>query len=160
MIKLENTAFMWRVRSLSIQRETWRRLDSCEWPLEPKNPDLGSAKPLLGLPRWLRGKESAWNAGDTRDVGLISGSGRSPGGGNGNPFQYSCLENPMDRGAWQRVGHNWINLAHTHSWEKGHLPRCTHTLYTHSLTNGFQGFRSLWFPSLMSQDRATQSVVP
>ena len=37
--------------------------------------------------------------GDTRDVGLIPGSGRSPGEGNGNPLQYSCLENPMDRGA-------------------------------------------------------------
>ena len=41
------------------------------------------------------------NAGDTRDTGLIPGLGRSPGGGHGNPFQYSCLENPMDRGAWQ-----------------------------------------------------------
>ena len=41
------------------------------------------------------------NSGDTRDMGSIPGSGRSPGGRNGNPFQYSCLENPMDRGAWQ-----------------------------------------------------------
>ena len=41
------------------------------------------------------------NAGDIRDVGLIPGSGRSPGGGHGNPLQYSCLENPMDRGAGQ-----------------------------------------------------------
>ena len=41
------------------------------------------------------------NAGDRRDVGWIPGSGRSPGGGRGNPLQYSCLENPMDRGAWQ-----------------------------------------------------------
>ena len=40
------------------------------------------------------------NAGDIRDAGLITGSGRSPGGGHGNPLQYSCLENPMDRGAW------------------------------------------------------------
>ena len=40
------------------------------------------------------------NAGDTRDAGLIPGLGRSPGVRNGNPFQYSCLENPMDRGAW------------------------------------------------------------
>ena len=37
---------------------------------------------------------------DVTDVGLIPGSGRSPGGGHGNPFQYSCLENPIDRGAW------------------------------------------------------------
>ena len=39
------------------------------------------------------------NAGDAKDVGSIPGSGRSPGGGNGNPLQYSCLENSMDRGA-------------------------------------------------------------
>ena len=41
------------------------------------------------------------NAGDTRDEGSIPGSGRSPGVGNGNPLQYSCWENPMDRGAWR-----------------------------------------------------------
>ena len=41
------------------------------------------------------------NAGDTRDMDSIPGSGRSPGVGNGNPFQYSCLGNPMDRGAWR-----------------------------------------------------------
>ena len=40
------------------------------------------------------------NAGDVRDVGSIPGSGRSPGGGHGNPLRYSCLGNPMDRGAW------------------------------------------------------------
>ena len=40
------------------------------------------------------------NAGDLRDMGLIPGSGRSPGGEKGNPLQYSCLENSMDRGAW------------------------------------------------------------
>ena len=44
-------------------------------------------------------KEFACNAEDKRDVGSIPGSGRSPGGGHGNPFQYSCRENPMDRGA-------------------------------------------------------------
>ena len=45
-------------------------------------------------------KEPACNAGDTGDVGSVPGLGRSPGGGNGNLVQYSCLENPMDRGAW------------------------------------------------------------
>ena len=45
------------------------------------------------------------NAGDTQDVGLIPGLGRSSGGGNGRPLQYSCLENPMDRGAWQATVH-------------------------------------------------------
>ena len=41
------------------------------------------------------------NAADVGDTGFIPGSGRSPGGGNGTPLQHSCLENPMDRGAWQ-----------------------------------------------------------
>ena len=45
------------------------------------------------------------DAGDVRDPGLIPGSGRSPGGGQGNQLQYSCLENPMDRGAWQAAVH-------------------------------------------------------
>ena len=45
------------------------------------------------------------NAGDARDVGLMPGSGRSPGVGNGNPFQYSCLENLMDRRAWKVTVH-------------------------------------------------------
>ena len=44
-------------------------------------------------------------AGDVRDVGLIPGSGRSPGEGHGKPLQYSCLENPMDRGAWWTTVH-------------------------------------------------------
>ena len=63
------------------------------------------------------------NAGDTRDMGSLPGSGVSPGGGNGNPLQYSCLENSMDRGAWQamvqgslRFGHNLSGLAHTHGF--------------------------------------------
>ena len=43
------------------------------------------------------------NAGDARDESLIPGLGRSPGGGNGNLLQYSCLENSMDRGAWQAI---------------------------------------------------------
>ena len=47
------------------------------------------------------GKESACSPGDTGYMGSIPGSGRSPGGGHGRPLQYSCLENPMDRGAWQ-----------------------------------------------------------
>ena len=53
-----------------------------------------------GLPRWFSGKETACQCRRCRDVGLVPGWGRSPGIGNGNPFQYSCLENHMDRGAW------------------------------------------------------------
>ena len=54
------------------------------------------------------------NAGDVRDSGLIPGSGRSPGEAHGHPLQYSCLENPMDRGAWRtmvhRVRKSWTQL--------------------------------------------------
>ena len=50
-------------------------------------------------------KDPPANAGDARDAGLIPRSGRSPGGGNDNPLQYSCLENPMDRVAWQSIVH-------------------------------------------------------
>ena len=49
------------------------------------------------------------NAGDTRDAGSIPGLGRSLGGGHSNPVQYSCLENPMDRGAWQATVHRVAN---------------------------------------------------
>ena len=50
-------------------------------------------------------KESACNAGDAGDVGSVLGLGRSPGGGHGNPLQYPCQENPMDRGAWWATVH-------------------------------------------------------
>ena len=52
---------------------------------------------LKNFPGGSDGKSSAYNV---RDPGSIPGSGRSPGGGNGNPLQYACLENPMDGGAW------------------------------------------------------------
>ena len=59
-------------------------------------------------------KNLSTNAGDIGDVGSIPGLGRSRGGGHGNPLQYSCLENPMDRGAWQatvhRVAKSWTRL--------------------------------------------------
>ena len=50
-------------------------------------------------------KNPSAHEGDVRDADLIPGSGRSPGGGHGNPLQYSCLENPMDRGAWRATVH-------------------------------------------------------
>ena len=56
----------------------------------------------LGSPGGSDGKESACNA---RDPGFTSGLGRSPGEGNGTPLQHSCLENPMDRGAWRAAVH-------------------------------------------------------
>ena len=69
---------------------------------------------LLGFPGGSDSKESACNAGD---LGSTPGLGRSPGGEHGNPVQYSCLENSMDREAWRvtvhvvtksQVGHNWV----------------------------------------------------
>ena len=61
---------------------------------------------VLGFSGGSDGGESTCNAGD---LGLISGSGRSPGEGNGYPLQYSCLENSMDRGAWQ--GHKELDTT-------------------------------------------------
>ena len=58
------------------------------------------------------GKESAYNAGDTGDVGLIPGLGRSPGGRHGNPLQYSCLDNPMNREAWWATVHGVLRVGH------------------------------------------------
>ena len=66
-----------------------------------------------GLAQWLSGKESTCNAGDTGDVGSLPGLEGSPGGGNGNPLQYSCLENPMDRGAWRATVHG---VAKSWTW--------------------------------------------
>ena len=67
---------------------------------------------LIGFPGGSEVKVSAYNAGD---LGQIPESGRSPGEGNGNPLQHSCLENPMDRGAWwaivHRVAKSWTRLS-------------------------------------------------
>ena len=70
---------------------------------------LYKAKPRMGFPHSAVGKELAYNAGDP---GLIPGSGRSPEEGNSNPLQYSCLENPMGRGAWQVTVHGVARVRH------------------------------------------------
>ena len=65
-------------------------------------------------------KNPSANGGDIRDAGSIPGLGRSPGGGHGNPLQYSCLENPMDRRAWRATIHKvaksqtWLKQLSTH----------------------------------------------
>ena len=66
---------------------------------------LVSIRIQKGFPDGSAGKESACRAGDTGYVGSVPGLRRSPGGGNDNPLQYSCLENPMARGAWLAAVH-------------------------------------------------------
>ena len=92
--------------------------------------NLRASNGSFGFPCGSDGKESACNAGDP---GSIPGSGRSPGEGNGNPLRYSCLENPMDREAWQATVHeaaqNWIRLKQLSTCT------CTHTqIRTHRYT--------------------------
>ena len=82
----------------------------------------------------LAAKNPPADAGDARDASSIPRSGRSPGGGHGNPLQYSCLENPTDRRAWRATVHRVVNsrtplsvctLTHTHSHTHTHTVRDT-----------------------------------
>ena len=111
----------------------------------------------LGLPRWHSGKESD-NAGDAKDTLLVPGSVRSPGVGNGNPFQYSCLENPMDKGAWwaivhgvEKSGTQLSTHIHTHlsDWERDtwrqNNPCSQHSF--HYSTNLIHNFR-MFLPNI------------
>ena len=84
-----------------------------------------------GLPRWPSSKESACNPGVAGDTGSIPGLRTSPGGGHGNLLQYSCLENPMDRGAWQAIIHK-VSQSVRHDWSE--LAHTCHT-HTHILLN-------------------------
>ena len=72
-------------------------------------------------------KKPLANAGDIRDSSLISGSARSPGGGHSNPLQYSCLENPMDRGAWWATVHGVTKSRTQLKWLSMHT--CTLSLW-------------------------------
>ena len=88
----------------------------------------------MGLPWRLSGKEYTCNAGDIGEAGSIPGSGISPGGENGNPLQYSCLEKPIGRGVWQATvqgiteldttewacKHKYVNNRHN-LWARKHL---------------------------------------
>ena len=91
-----------------------------------KNHHLGTSLPVRGWEVFaggVSGKEPPTNAGDVGDMCSIPGMGRSPGGGHGNPLQYSCLENPMGRGAWQatvRKLRSWM-LCGTTKKRKDHL---------------------------------------
>ena len=111
-------------------------------------------------------KNTPVDAEDAKDAGLIPGSGRSPEGENGNPLQYSCLENPMGRGAWwatvvgsQRVGHDYA-CTHTSFSElfllcllfsllqgETHTPSRSHT-HPHNLTRGLSHGLSTVLPNM------------
>ena len=88
----------------------------CSWTILTQ---FNTSVPPIGFPRWLI---STYNAEAAGDAGLIPGWERSPGGGHGNPLQYSCMENPMNRGVWwatvHRVAKSWTWLKqlsmHTH----------------------------------------------
>ena len=102
----------WRVNSPWSHKES----DTTEW----------LTLSLLGLQAVLVAKNSPANFRDIREVDLIPGSGRSPGGRHGNPLQHSCLENPMDRGAWQATVHRVAKSQTRQKW-----------LITHTCTSKF-----------------------
>ena len=86
------------------------------WLLPLNHSPVRTLSSPFHLPGFPSGSDTKVSASNVRDLGLISGLGRCPGKGNGNPLQYSCLENPMDRAAWcrlqsmgsQRVEHTWV----------------------------------------------------
>ena len=109
----------------------------------------------MGLPVWLSGKEPSCNAGVPRDAGSIPRSGRFPGGRHGNLLQYSCLEKPMDRGAWRAIVHGvhkesdmteWLTEITNEVWPIIHLCPFLHKPQSQvSFTN--QSFRLVLGPT-------------
>ena len=91
---------------------------SFPWPLPESYPGLNLDVGASQVAQWVRNPPA--NAGGARDAGSVPGSGRSPGRGNGTPLQDSCLENPMDRGAWWAMVHE---VAKSQTWLSTH----THT---------------------------------
>ena len=98
---------------LETKKYHWQNYDNCLRGCEAR-----LYYPALWVPQWLSSKESA---GNTEDAGSIPGAGRFPAGGHGNSFQYSCLENPTDRGAWRTTAHgitqsrSWLMQLSTHA---------------------------------------------
>ena len=90
------------LRELVMDREAWCAAIHGVAKSRTQLSDWTELKVLMDFPGGSDGKESACNAGS---LGSTPGLGRSPGGGHGNPLQYSGLENPMDRGAWQAIVH-------------------------------------------------------
>ena len=90
-----------------------------------------------GFPGGLVVKNPPANTGELRDTGLIPGLGRSPGGRHGNPLQHSCLENPMDRGAWRaavhRVAKSRTRLKRLSGCRRARTRAHTHTHTLHAI---------------------------
>ena len=102
----------------------------------------------MGFPSGSDGKESAWNA---ENPGLILELGRSPGEGNGYPLQYSCLENPMDRGAWWAAVHgvakSWTQLSDWHfHFQLSALRICDASTFLGSGNVCYWINNAVWFP--------------
>ena len=95
---------------------------------------------LVSIHYFPGGSEGKKSACSTGDLGSIPGSGRSPGEGNGNPLQHTCLENSMDRGSWQatvhgvtkRVGHDWVTSLHPYICS---LPLCLYFCFVNKITH-------------------------
>ena len=102
-LHLQHRCFQWlfsvsvKLNSVSPKKVCWNPNFWYPW----KWSYLEIGRVFVGFSQWLSSKESTCNARATGDSGLIPGSRRSPGEGNGNSIQYSCLENPMYRGAWR-----------------------------------------------------------
>ena len=113
-----------------------------------------------GFPQWLSHKESTWNAGCTKDMDLIPGLEKSPGGGRGNPFQYSCLENHRERGAWQAAVHRAVVFDRTEA---------TYHTSTFNITTDMVGCKSsicchfvsifLFFPAFFGNNYFYDSIL-
>ena len=100
---------------------------------------------FIGFPGGSVLKNPLANAGDAGDMGLISGLGRSPGVGNGNPFRYSCLGNPIDRGAWRATVHG---VANGRTWLS------MRAWYIYTTHNSFNG------KSILTSGQAGQDHLP
>ena len=121
-----SNAWQWKVKVKSLSRvqllvTPWTAAYQAPRSMGVPRQEYWSGVPLPSPQVALVVKNSPSNAGDTGDAGWIPESGRSPGGANSSPLQYSCLENPMDRGAWwamvhgiARVGRDWTSK---HRWK-------------------------------------------
>ena len=107
----------------------------------------------LGFPYSSVSKESACNEGDQ---GSIPGSGRSPGEGNGNPLQYSCLENPMDRGDWRATVRGVARVGHDLATKPP--PNMSRASLVAHMVKDLPAMRKTWVQSL-EEGMATHSMI-